>query len=154
MITIFAARLLCVLAVLAPVVLALQPTQAAAQAQLAPVQRTPSYERQQQKINAWTVGLAAGLIEGAPSRPAVKRWIMDKDTNIGRRPGGGARIAEDRMFVKYRAADPGKRRCGVKGEIELAKKLLDREPRIVLMFGVQVCHGEIRGGSHSRRRAG
>jgi hypothetical protein len=37
----FAARLLCVLAVLAPVVLALQPSQAAAQAQLAPVQRAP-----------------------------------------------------------------------------------------------------------------
>ena len=60
MITMFAARLLCGLAVLAPVVLALQPTQAAAQAQLAPVQRAPSYERQQKKINAWTVGLAAG----------------------------------------------------------------------------------------------
>ena len=42
MITMFAARLLCVLAVLAPTVLALQPTQAAAQAQLAPVQRAPS----------------------------------------------------------------------------------------------------------------
>ena len=41
MITMFAARLLCGLAVLAPVVLALPPTQAAAQAQLAPVQRTP-----------------------------------------------------------------------------------------------------------------
>ena len=41
MITMFAARLLCVLAVLAPVVLALQPSQAAAQAQLAPVQRAP-----------------------------------------------------------------------------------------------------------------
>src|SRR5258708_40347952 len=37
----FAARLLCGLAVLAPVVLALPPTQAAAQAQRAPVQRTP-----------------------------------------------------------------------------------------------------------------
>jgi hypothetical protein len=41
MITMFAARLLCGLAVLAPVVLALPPTQAAAQAQLAPVQRAP-----------------------------------------------------------------------------------------------------------------
>ena len=41
MTTMFAARLLCVLAVLAPVVLALPPTQAAAQAQLAPVQRAP-----------------------------------------------------------------------------------------------------------------
>ena len=41
MIALFATRLPCVLAVLAPVVLALQPTQAAAQAQLAPVQRAP-----------------------------------------------------------------------------------------------------------------
>src|SRR5258708_6919180 len=54
MITMFAARLLCVLAVLAPVVLALQLTQAAAEAQLAPLQRAPSYERQQTRINAWT----------------------------------------------------------------------------------------------------
>jgi hypothetical protein len=43
--TMFAARLLSVLAVLAPVVLALQPTRAAAQVQLAPVQRAPTYER-------------------------------------------------------------------------------------------------------------
>ena len=41
MTTMFTTRLLCVLAVLAPVVLALQPTRAAAQAQLAPVQRAP-----------------------------------------------------------------------------------------------------------------
>ena len=39
MITMFGPRLLCGLAVLAPVVLALPPTQAAAHAQLAPVQR-------------------------------------------------------------------------------------------------------------------
>lgn len=41
MTTMFAARLLCGLAVLAPVVLALPSTRAAAQAQLAPVQRAP-----------------------------------------------------------------------------------------------------------------
>src|SRR5882757_6175649 len=83
MITMFAARLLCVLAVLAPVVLALQLTQAAAEAQLAPLQRAPSYERQQTRINAWTVGLAAGLIEGAPSRPAVEMaHVVDDGTNL------------------------------------------------------------------------
>jgi hypothetical protein len=48
-----AARLLCGFAVLAPVVLALQPTRATAQAQLAPGQHAPTYERQQEKINAW-----------------------------------------------------------------------------------------------------
>jgi hypothetical protein len=58
MITMFAARLLSVLAVLAPVVLALQLTQAAAQAQLAPVQ-------------------------GAPSRPAVEMTrVVDDGTNL------------------------------------------------------------------------
>ena len=41
MIAMFSARLLCGLAVLVPVVLALQPIQAAAQTQLAPVQRVP-----------------------------------------------------------------------------------------------------------------
>jgi hypothetical protein len=41
MTTMFAARLLCGLAVLAPVVLALQPTQTAAHAQRAPLQGAP-----------------------------------------------------------------------------------------------------------------
>jgi ABC-type sugar transport system substrate-binding protein len=83
MITMFAARLVSVLAVLAPVALALQSTQAAAQAQLAPVQRVPTYAEQQKKINAWTVGLAAGLIEGAPSRPAVEMArVVDDGTNL------------------------------------------------------------------------
>jgi hypothetical protein len=83
MITMFAARLLCVLVVLAPVVLALQPTQAAAQAQLAPMQRVPSYAEQQEKINAWTVGLAAGLIEGAPLRLATEMArVVDDGANL------------------------------------------------------------------------
>jgi hypothetical protein len=83
MITMFAARLLCVLAVLAPVVLTLQPSQAAAQAQLAPVQRAPTYEKQQKEINAWTVGLAAGPIEGAPLRLAVEMArVVDDGTNL------------------------------------------------------------------------
>jgi hypothetical protein len=83
MTTMFTTRLLCGLAVLAPVVLALQPTQAAAQAQLAPLQRAPTYERQQKKINAWTVGFTAGLIEGAPSRLAVERArVVDDGTNL------------------------------------------------------------------------
>jgi hypothetical protein len=81
MITMFAARLLSALAVLAPVVLALQPTRAAAQAQLAPVQRAPTYERQK-KVNAWTVGLAAGLIEGAPSRLAAEMARVVDDGTI------------------------------------------------------------------------
>ncbi len=48
MITMFAARISCVLAVLAPLVLALQPTHAAAQGQPGPVQRVPTYTEQQE----------------------------------------------------------------------------------------------------------
>jgi hypothetical protein len=47
------------------------------------VQRAPTYERQQKKINAWTVGFTAGLIEGAPSRLAVERArVVDDGTNL------------------------------------------------------------------------
>ena len=83
MTTTFITRLLCGLVVLAPVVLALQPTRAAAQAQLAPVQRAPIHEQQQGKINAWTAGLPAGLFEGAPSRLAVETArVVDDGTNL------------------------------------------------------------------------
>jgi TRAP-type uncharacterized transport system substrate-binding protein len=74
----FVARLLCVLTVSAPVVLALPATRAAAQR--AP---TPTYEQQQEKINAWTVGLAAGLIEGAPLRLASEMArVVDDGANL------------------------------------------------------------------------
>src|SRR6202040_1988237 len=83
MITMFAARISCVLAVLAPLVLALQPTHAAAQGQPAPGQRVPTYTEQQEKINAWTVGLAAGLIEGAPLRLAAEMArVVDDGDNL------------------------------------------------------------------------
>jgi TRAP-type uncharacterized transport system substrate-binding protein len=83
MIMMFAARLLGVLAVSAPVVLALQPTHVDAQAQPAAVQRAPTYEQQQEKINAWTVGLAAGLIEGAPLRLAAEMArVVDDGANL------------------------------------------------------------------------
>ncbi|HMK02031.1 MAG TPA: TAXI family TRAP transporter solute-binding subunit [Reyranella sp.] len=83
MITMFAARLLCVLAVLAPVVLALQPTHADAQGQAGPVQRAPTYTEQQEKINAWTIGLAAGRIEGAPLRLAAEMArVVDDGANL------------------------------------------------------------------------
>jgi TRAP-type uncharacterized transport system substrate-binding protein len=72
MIMMFAARLLCMLTLSAPVVVALQPIPANAQGQPGPTQRPPTYVQQQEKINAWTVGLAAGLIEGAPLRLAAE----------------------------------------------------------------------------------
>jgi hypothetical protein len=83
MITMSAARRLCGLAVLAPVVPALPPIEAAEHAQLASV-RAPTYEQQQGKINAWTVGDAAGLIEGADTGHLHHRarWRVDDGTNV------------------------------------------------------------------------
>jgi TRAP-type uncharacterized transport system substrate-binding protein len=67
------------------IVLALQTTAAGAQQQAvagraAPV---PTYEQQQEKMNAWTVGLAAGLIEGAPLRLAAEMArVVDDGENL------------------------------------------------------------------------
>jgi NMT1-like family len=45
--------------------------------------RAPTYEQQQDKMNAWTVGLAAGLIEGAPLRLAVEMArVVDDGSNM------------------------------------------------------------------------
>ena len=42
-----------------------------------------TYEQQQEKINAWTVGLAAGLIEGAPLRLASEMArVVDDGANL------------------------------------------------------------------------
>jgi TRAP-type uncharacterized transport system substrate-binding protein len=79
----FVARLSSVLALSAAVVLALQLAQADAQGQSAPAPRAPTYEQQQGKINAWTVGLAAGLIEGAPLRLAAEMArVVDDGDNL------------------------------------------------------------------------
>lgn len=83
MITTLATRLLCVLTVLLPAALALRPIQADAQGKMAPVQRPPTYEQQQEKMNAWTVGLAAGLLEGAPLRLAAEMArVVDDGANL------------------------------------------------------------------------
>ncbi len=61
--------------------LLLQAGEAAAQDQIAG--RAPSYEQQQEKFNAWTVGLAAGLIEGAPLRLASEMArVVDDGANL------------------------------------------------------------------------
>jgi TRAP-type uncharacterized transport system substrate-binding protein len=79
----FAARVLCLLTVSAPIVLALQPGEAAAQEQAAATLRAPTYEQQQETMNAWTVGLAAGLIEGAPLRLAAEMArVVDDGANL------------------------------------------------------------------------
>jgi TRAP-type uncharacterized transport system substrate-binding protein len=83
MIMMFAARLLRLLTLAAPLVLVLQPIAAEAQGQPASARRAPTYEQQQEKINAWTVGLAAGLIEGAPLRLASEMArVVDDGANL------------------------------------------------------------------------
>jgi TRAP-type uncharacterized transport system substrate-binding protein len=93
MITMSGARLLSVLALSAAVALALMPHLAVAQtreqAAAAPRQDQPATARplnfgaQQEKINAWTVGLAAGLIEGAPLRLASEMArVVDDGENL------------------------------------------------------------------------
>ena len=82
MIKVFAACLSGVLTV-SVALLTLQPIQANAQGQAAQPRRTPAYEQQQEKINAWTVGLAAGLIEGAPLRLASEiARVVDDEANL------------------------------------------------------------------------
>jgi TRAP-type uncharacterized transport system substrate-binding protein len=69
------------LALWAPIVLALYPATADAQDQ--PARRPLTYAERQDKINAWTVGLAAGLIEGAPLRLASEMArVVDDGENL------------------------------------------------------------------------
>ena len=84
MIAMFTARILRVVTVLASVFLALQSIHADSQGQTAAVRRPlTTYEQQQEKMNAWTVGLAAGLIEGAPLRLASEMArIVDDGGNL------------------------------------------------------------------------
>ncbi len=84
MITLFRTRFLLPLAALAPFVLAMQPTSVDAQKQRI---RTPpavsASEVQKEKMNAWTVGLAGGLIEGAPLRLAAEMArVVDDGPNL------------------------------------------------------------------------
>jgi TRAP-type uncharacterized transport system substrate-binding protein len=81
----FTARSLCALTVLVSIVLALSPRSATAQDQAAAAagRRVPSFEQQQDKMNAWTLGLAAGLLEGAPIRLATEMSrVVDDGANL------------------------------------------------------------------------
>ena len=75
-----------VVAMSAPLFVALPLTGARAQGaqeQAAPARRAQTYEQLQEKINAWTVGLAAGRIEGAPLRLAAEMArVVDDGTNM------------------------------------------------------------------------
>ncbi|TXL82422.1 C4-dicarboxylate ABC transporter substrate-binding protein [Vineibacter terrae] len=64
-------------------ILSCLPSPGLAQAPNAPPRRTPSYEQLQEKTNAWTIGLAAGLIEGAPLRFAAElARVVDDGPNM------------------------------------------------------------------------
>jgi TRAP-type uncharacterized transport system substrate-binding protein len=77
-------RLLLSLVVLAPLILAFQPTSVDAQTQGVRLpRRAPSQETPQVKMNAWTVGLAGGLLEGAPIRLAAEiARVVDDGPNM------------------------------------------------------------------------
>src|SRR5437899_1693570 len=77
-------RLLFLLAVLAPVILAVQPASVDAQTQAArPPQRPTAATTEKEKMNAWTVGLAGGLLEGAPIRLAAEiARVVDDGPNM------------------------------------------------------------------------
>lgn len=76
-------RIVWVLTALMPAMLVLRPIHADAQGRAAAAQHPPTYEQQQEKMNAWTVGLAAGLPEGAPLRLAAEMArVVDDGANL------------------------------------------------------------------------
>src|SRR6478609_9545044 len=77
-------RLLFLLAVAAPVILALQPADVDAQTKRArPPQGVTADAAEKEKMNAWTIGLAGGLLEGAPIRLAAEiARVVDDGPNM------------------------------------------------------------------------
>ena len=69
---------------MAPLVLALQPGDLHAQTQSAlPRVRAPNEYAEKVQMNAWTVGLAGGLLEGAPIRLAAEMArVVDDGPNM------------------------------------------------------------------------
>jgi TRAP-type uncharacterized transport system substrate-binding protein len=72
------------LAVAAPVILALQPASVDAQTKSArPPQGVTTAAAEKEKMNAWTIGLAGGLLEGAPIRLAAEiARVVDDGPNM------------------------------------------------------------------------
>jgi TRAP-type uncharacterized transport system substrate-binding protein len=74
--------LLLLLAALTPVILAFQPADLNAQSARTS-RRAPIQETEKEKMNAWTVGLAGGLLEGAPIRLAAEMArVVDDGPNL------------------------------------------------------------------------
>ena len=78
---IFRSRFLLALAALAPIILVLQPVTQDAQTQSA--RKAPAQTPEKEKMNAWTVGIAGGLLEGAPLRLAAEMArVVDDGPNL------------------------------------------------------------------------
>src|SRR6266567_1493654 len=77
-------RLLFLIAMAAPVILALQPANVDAQTKRArPPQGVTAGTAEKEKMNAWTIGLAGGLLEGAPLRLAAEMArVVDDGPNL------------------------------------------------------------------------
>jgi TRAP-type uncharacterized transport system substrate-binding protein len=74
---------LLLVAALAPIILALQPADVVAQTKNAASPRRTAIETQKEQMNAWTVGLAGGLLEGAPIRLAAEMArVVDDGPNL------------------------------------------------------------------------
>src|SRR5229473_1910421 len=82
--TLLRPRLLLLFVLAALVILALQPANVDAQAQSArPPQGPTARTTEKEKMNAWTVGLAGGLLEGAPIRLAAEiARVVDDGPNL------------------------------------------------------------------------
>ena len=87
----FSGRNWLLLAALTPIIVTLQPANLRAQTANVDARSSPSPRRlpvqetqkQKEKINAWTVGLAGGLIEGAPLRLAAEMArVVDDGPNL------------------------------------------------------------------------
>src|SRR6201981_240031 len=72
------------LAALAPAILALQPAQLDAQTQsVRPPRSASPWSIQKERMNAWTLGLAGGQLEGAPIRFAAEiARVVDDGSNM------------------------------------------------------------------------
>src|SRR5260370_39225301 len=82
-------RLLLLLAVLASIISGVQPEIVNAKKanvdahSIRPPQRPPAHTTEKEKMNAWTVGLAGGLLEGAPIRLAAEiSRVVDDGPNL------------------------------------------------------------------------
>src|ERR1700712_4708077 len=82
--TFYGTRLFVLWAALAPAILALQPTDLVAQTpSLRPTRNAALSELQKEKMNAWTLGLAGGQLEGAPIRFAAEiARVVDDGPNL------------------------------------------------------------------------